>query len=62
MRQRHDDPIQAEWEPDADPLDTDEVRNFETEVSDNGTDYNSGFDEDMNPLDETEINEHGSER
>lgn len=62
MRQRHDDPMPDELEPESEPLETDEVRNFETEVSDSGTDYNAGFDENLSPLDDTEINENGSER
>jgi hypothetical protein len=63
MRQPHD--ANAE-DRDANPeprRDTDEPRTFETDVSDAGTDYDAGFDENMNPLDEPEdINEHGSER
>lgn len=64
MRQRHDDPTREDWEPEPERRrDTEEPRNFEKEVSDTGTDYDAGFDENMNPLDETEdINEHGSER
>lgn len=67
MREPHDDvtpDAPVDWDPDAEAgRDTEEVRNFEQEVSDTSTDYDAGFDETMNPLDETEdINEHGSER
>jgi hypothetical protein len=64
MRQPHDDATQADWDPETESRpDTDEARNLEKQVSDIGTDYDAGFDEDINPLDETEeINEHGSER
>jgi hypothetical protein len=64
MRQPHDDATPDDWDPEAEVRrDTDEVRNFEKDVSDTGTDYDAGFDENMNPLDESEeINEHGSER
>ena len=63
MRQRHD-PTGDPWEPEPERRrETEEVPNLEKEVSDTGTDYDVGFDENMNPLDETEeINEHGSER
>ena len=67
MREPQDDatpdaPVGWDPEPEA-RRDMDEVRNFENEVSDTGTDYDAGFDENMNPLDESEdINEHGSER
>ena len=64
MRQPHDDATPNDWDLEGEPRrDTDEARNFEKEVSDIGTDYDAGFDENMNPLDESEeINEHGSER
>jgi hypothetical protein len=64
MPERHDDPTRDDRDPEPERRsDIDEVRNFETEVSDNGTDYDAGFDENMIPLDESEeINEHGSER
>ena len=42
--------------------DADEPRNFEQEVSDLDTTYDAPFDEGINPIDDTEINEHGSER
>ena len=64
MRQPHDDATQTDWDPETEPLhDTDEARNLEKQISDTGTDYDAGFDENIYPLDETEeINEHGSER
>ena len=69
MRERHDDPTREDWEPEPERRpDTEEPhdfekRDFEKEVSDTGTDYDAGFDENMNPLDESEdIDEHGSER
>jgi hypothetical protein len=66
MREPHDDvtpDAPVDWDPEAEARDTDEVVNFEKEVSDVGTDYDAGFDENMIPLDEAEdINEHGSER
>lgn len=66
MREPHDDATPdapVGWDPEPEARDTDEVRTFEKEVSDTGTDYDAGFDETMNPLDESEeINEHGSER
>jgi hypothetical protein len=65
MRQPHDDANPDDWNahPESRPRDTDEPRNFEAEVSDTGTEYDAGFDENMDPLDEPEdINEHGSER
>ena len=67
MREPQDDATPdapVDWDPEPEARrDTDEVRNFEKEVSDTGTDYDAGFDETMTPLDESEeINEHGSER
>jgi hypothetical protein len=65
MRQPHDDanPDDPDAKPGPRRRDTDEPRNFETDVGDLDTDYDAGFDENMNPLDEPEdINEHGSER
>jgi hypothetical protein len=64
MPQRDDDPTRDDWIPEPERRsDTDEVHSFEKAVSDTGTDYDAGFDENMVPLDETEeINEHGSER
>jgi hypothetical protein len=66
MREPHDDvtpDAPVDWDPEPEARDTDEVQHFEKEVSDTGTDFDAGFDENMNPLDESEeINEHGSER
>jgi len=66
MREPHDDvtpDAPVDWDPEPEARDTDEVRDFEKEVSDTGTDYDAGFDENMIPLDEADdINEHGSER
>jgi hypothetical protein len=64
MSERHDDPTRVDRDPELERRsDTDEVRSFESEVSDAGPDYDAGFDENMIPLDESEeINEHGSER
>jgi hypothetical protein len=64
MPERDDDPTRVDRDPELERRsEMDEVRSFETEVSDTGTDYDAGFDENMIPLDESEeINEHGSER
>ena len=40
----------------------DEARNFETEVSQNGVNYDAPIGADGEPLDEETINTHGSER
>jgi hypothetical protein len=64
MPERHDDPTRVDRDPELERRsDIDEVHNFEAEVSDSGSEYDAGFDENMVPLDESEeINEHGSER
>jgi hypothetical protein len=40
----------------------DEPRDFETQVSDDGRNYNAPFDADLNPIDDEDVNTHGSER
>ena len=40
----------------------DEPRNFETEVSDGGVNYDAPFGADGEPIEDESINTHGSER
>ena len=40
----------------------DEPRDFETQVSDDDRNYNAPFDADLNPIEDEDINIHGSER
>jgi len=39
-----------------------EPRDFETQVSDDDRNYNAPFDVDLDPIDDGDINTHGSER
>jgi hypothetical protein len=40
----------------------DELRDFETLVSDDDRNYNAPFDADLNPVEDEDINTHGSDR
>ncbi|HTM27010.1 MAG TPA: hypothetical protein VL225_17555 [Vicinamibacterales bacterium] len=40
----------------------DEPRDFETMVSDDGRNYDASFDSDLNPIEDEDVNTHGSER
>jgi hypothetical protein len=40
----------------------DEARNFETDVSDGDHNYDAPFDSDLEPIEDDDINTHGSER
>lgn len=61
MRQRPDDPARDPGDPEHGRY-PEETRTFEDDVSENDTDYDAGFDQEMIPTDDVEINEHGSER
>lgn len=39
-----------------------EPRDFETQVSDSDRNYNAPFDAELEPIDDEDINTHGSER
>jgi hypothetical protein len=40
----------------------DEPRDFETQVSDDDRNYNAPFDDALEPIEDEDINTHGSER
>ena len=40
----------------------DEPRDLETQVSDDDRNYNAPFDDDLEPIEDEDINTHGSER
>lgn len=47
-------------QPSSDPLA--EPRDFETQVSDDDRNYNAPFDAELEPIEDDDINTHGSER
>lgn len=55
-------PIQRDRDRQPGSSSLDEPRNFETEVSDGGLNYDAPIGADGEPLEEEDINTHGSER
>jgi len=63
MPTRTDQPPPVQQDRDRQPSSLDEeTRNFETEVSNGDRNYNAPFDEDLNPIEDEDVNTHGSER